>query len=178
MTTSSQSDREAAAALAEAVDNLPLALEQAAAYVRQTGVSLADYLKLFREQEEAGIPDTAQYPKPLATTCRISFQKLKEESPAAADLLTLCAFLAPDDIPLETIAEGAENLPESFAATAGDMEALSRAAATLQDYSLAKVRAGSFLSLHRFVQSITRDHLTQDAAKIWAEAAIHLVNEA
>lgn len=181
MTTETQSDREAAAALAKAVENLPLALEQAAAYIRQTSVTLSDYLKLFREYEEAGAadgPEPTEYPKALATTWSISSRKLKEDFPAAAELLTLCAFLSPDDIPLETIAEGAKHLPESLVLAAANAETVGRAAATLQDYALAKVRGGSYLSLHRFVQAVTRDHLTEDAAKTWAEAAIGMVNEA
>ena len=42
-------DRAAASDLAAEVDGLPLALEQAAAYVQATGITLADYLPLFRE---------------------------------------------------------------------------------------------------------------------------------
>ena len=52
----------------------------------------------------------------MATTWELSFQKVKEASPAAADLLNLCAFLAPDDIPKELLEQGAEHLPEALAA--------------------------------------------------------------
>ena len=181
-------NREAAVALAEALGNLPLALEQAAAYTEQTGLSLSDYLELFRERRAAYAPPaspSADYPVALAVTFDIAFSRILEESPAATDLLTLCAFLAPDDVPLEifkevSTKEGAEavQLPEALTSAAADPEALSAAAATLQAYALAKVRGGSFLSTHRLTQAIARDRLGDDERKRWAEAAVTLMREA
>jgi hypothetical protein len=166
-------NRKAAVALAEALGNLPLALEQAAAYTEHTGISLADYLSLFRERAAEYAPPaspSADYPAALATTFEITFARLREESPASADLLTLCAFLAPDDVPLEIFKEMSAKeevkeeqtetiqLPDALAAAANP-EALAAAAATLQTYALAKVRGGSFLSMHRLTQAIARDRL-------------------
>jgi Tfp pilus assembly protein PilF len=178
-------NREAALALAEALGNLPLALEQAAAYTAQTGLSLADYLSLFRERAAAYVPPdspSADYPPALAVTFEIAFARISEESPDAADLLTLCAFLAPDDVPLEIFKEAtakeeaeAVQLPEALAAAAANPEALAAAAATLQTYALAKVRGGSFLSMHRLTQAIARDRIGNDEKKKWAEAALMLM---
>jgi Tfp pilus assembly protein PilF len=178
-------EREAAVALAEALGNLPLALEQAAAYTEQTGLSLADYLSLFRERAAAYVPPaspSADYPDALAITFEIAFARIIEESPASADLLTLCAFLAPDDAPLEIFKEAAAKegdeavpLPEELASAAATPEALGAAAATLQTYALAKVRGGSFLSMHRLTQAIARDRLGDDEKNQWAEAAVTLM---
>src|SRR5215213_3476083 len=130
-------NREAAVALAEALGNLPLALEQAAAYTAQTGLSLAEYLALFRERAARYTPPaspSAVYPEALVVTFEIAFARLREDSPAAADLLNLCAFLAPDDVPLEIFKEAAAKT----GAEATPAEALASAAATLQTYALAK----------------------------------------
>ena len=43
----------------------------------------------------------------VATTWSLSFERVRREMPCAADLLRLCAFLAPDAIPEEIITEGA-----------------------------------------------------------------------
>jgi hypothetical protein len=43
----------------------------------------------------------------VATTWSLSFQKIEQRNPAAAELLHLCAFLAPDHIPEELLKEGA-----------------------------------------------------------------------
>jgi tetratricopeptide (TPR) repeat protein len=170
-------EREAAAALAEALGNLPLALEQAAAYATQAGLSLADYLELFRARRpevEARATGSEEYPPALATTFRISFTRLQAESPAAAELLTLCAFLAPDEVPLEILKDGLEHLPPALAA-AVTPEALSALAGVLQTYAFAKVRGGSFITLHHFVQAAARDRLSEDERKNWAGMAVRLM---
>ena len=46
------------------------------------------------------------YPETVATTWSLSFQQIEQQSPAAADLLRLCAFLAPDTIPEELLMRG------------------------------------------------------------------------
>lgn len=174
-------EREAASALAEALGNLPLALEQAAAYATRAGLSLADYLELFRARRpevEARATGSEEYPPALATTFDISFTRLRAESPAAAELLTLCAFLAPDEVPLEILKDGAEHLPPALAAASADPEALAALAASLQTYALAKVRGGSFLTLHHFVQAAARGRLGEDDRKTWAGAAVRLMNAA
>src|SRR5687768_6540958 len=83
------SDREAANHLADELGDLPLALEQAGAYIDATSKPIADYLRLFRGKQREmiarGAPATG-YEATIATTWEISFQSLRERTPAAADL--------------------------------------------------------------------------------------------
>ncbi len=174
-----QTDREAAARLAEELGNLPLALEQAGAYMEESGRSLSDYLKLFqtrqREILKRGTPST-DYPATVATTWELSFQEVQKASPAGADLLNLCAFLAPDDIPQEILREGAEYLPEPLATAIADPLAFDDAIAPLRHYSLVEVDIDrDALSVHRLVQAVVRDRLGEER-KIWAEASVRLAN--
>jgi hypothetical protein len=174
-------DRESATALAEALGNLPLALEQAKAYAAQCELSLTQYLNLFRARQQevaARVTGSEEYPLALATTFEIALQRIEVRWPAAADLLTVCAFLAPDEVPLEIFKEAKELLPHTLANAAADPETLNRLAATLQEYSLARVRGSSFLSLHRFVQAAARDRLSEDGGKKWTETAVRLMNAA
>ncbi|MBC8450035.1 MAG: tetratricopeptide repeat protein, partial [Chloroflexi bacterium] len=175
-----QADEEAAAALAEALGDLPLALEQAGAYVEATERSLSDYLKLFHDHRlellRRGIPST-DYPDTVATTWEISFQQVQQASPAGADLLNLCAFLAPDDIPRELLSEGAQHLPQPLADAVADPLAFDEAVMALRCYSLVEVGADA-LSVHRMVQAVARDRLAEEARRTWAKAAASLVNSA
>lgn len=177
-----QTDAGAASELADALGYLPLALEQAGAYIDETGRTIPAYLKLFKTESarqkllRRGSTAT-DYPNTVATTWEISLRRVKDESPAAEDLMNLCAFLAPDDIPLEIIAAGAEHLPESLAAAVADLVTFDEAIAALRRYSLAEVRESSFLSTHRLVQSVMRDRLEGDKEK-WAEAAALLMHDA
>ena len=94
-------DRVAARELAGVLGGLPLALEQAAAYMQATGTTLARYLLLFRDRqadllargEVAGHPD-------VAATLGLALSRLADEAPAAAGLVRLLAFLAPEPVPL------------------------------------------------------------------------------
>lgn len=97
--------------------------------------------------------------------------------PASADLLNLCAFLAPDDIPKSLLTNGAEHLPELLASAVKDEMALNDAIAALKRYSLMNV-ADDSLSVHRLVQAVARDRLSEEERMMWAEAAVRLVNGA
>ena len=172
-------DEAAADALADALGDFPLALEHAAAYVERTGCSLADYLALFRDSraalwEHAESPD--DYHATVATTWELAFHRLRDEAPAAVHLLSLCAFLAPDDIPVGVLVEGAEHLPDRLAEAVTDRLSLNEAVADLRHYSLIE-STGDALSVHRLVQAVTRDRLGDKeplecaGATVWVAAA-------
>ncbi len=174
-------ERTAAAALAAALGNLPLALDQAAAYAAQAGLSLAGYLELFRAlgpEVAARTTGAEEYPPALAMPFYTLFGRLQAESPAAAELLNLCAFLAPDQVPLEVLKEVGAYLHPALALSASNPETLSALAFTLQDYSLAKVRGGRFLTFHHLVQAAARDRLDDDAKRMWAGTAVRLFQHA
>ncbi|NOR49311.1 MAG: tetratricopeptide repeat protein, partial [Methanosarcinaceae archaeon] len=173
-------DREAADALADALGDLPLALEQAGAYMDATRRSLSDYLKMFTDRknelwDRAGPP--SDYRDTVATTWNIAFDEVKQISSSGADLLNLCAFMAPDDIPVELLNSGVQYLPESLTAVAGDPLAFDDAVDPLRRYSLVEITAES-ISVHRLVQAVTRDRLDGDEMKKWAEVAVRIVNKA
>lgn len=93
-----QNDLKAAEELSIALGDLPLALEQASAYIRESGLTLAEYLerfKKFRSQiVSRGKP--LNYSSNVATTWEISIQKLCEEFPVANDFMIFCSFLFPE----------------------------------------------------------------------------------
>jgi tetratricopeptide (TPR) repeat protein len=172
------SDLAAAGQLADALGRLPLALEQAGAFIAQTKViTLARYLELFNQQSlkllDRGRPP-GSYRHTVDTTWDLSLQRLRQETPAAAALLTLLAFLAPDDLPWQLLTSHAGQLPETLAAAAGDEVALAEAIGALRRYSLVKV-AGDGLSTHRLLQAVIREDLDPGAQQQWPAAAIALL---
>ena len=180
-----QEDEAAARQLAEELGYLPLALEQAAAYIEHAGRALAGYLGLFRERKLAlfnhgtsGSDEKAT----VATTWDISFQQAGKDSSAAVDLLRLCAFLGPDDIPMEVIVQGSEHIPQPLSTALQDPLELDKAIIALRDYSLVEVDEPEpddrRVSIHRLVQAVTFDRLSEEERKAWAEAAVGVVNKA
>ena len=171
---------ESAKELAKELDRLPLALEQACAYIKTRNKSIAGYLELFRQRKAELLKfpiSRRDYDYTVATTWEISFQQVQEECEAGADLLNLCAFLAPEKIPKSLISGGAEHLPEPLSSAVADELKFDDAVAALRRYSLMTL-AGDALSVHRLVQAVMRDRMSEDEQKRWADAAVRLVNEA
>jgi tetratricopeptide (TPR) repeat protein len=175
-----QDDAVAARVIAEALGGLPLALDQAAAYlIENHWRSLAEYAQLLQsrmaELMREGKPE--EYSLPVTTTWELSFQRIEEEQPAAADLLRLCAFFAPDDIPITALRIAASELPERLREVLEDEIGCDRAVGALRTYSLVG-RQGDGLQMHRLVQWVARELLESEQRSAWLAAAIRLLRVA
>jgi tetratricopeptide (TPR) repeat protein len=163
-------------ALAELVGDLPLALEQAAAYMEETTTIPAEYLEMLRDRTEElfalGRPTGSE--QTIATTWAVALDRLRAETPAAEDLVCMCAFLAPDDLPRSLLAEHPEVLPERLASAVGDPLRFAQVLGALRRYSLVTVTPEA-VSVHRLVQAVIRNGLDTEPAQTWAAAAVALV---
>ena len=177
-----QEDEASARKLSEELGGLPLALAQAGAYIEANGVTIAHYLELFqlrREELWADERGPLGYERTVSATLSLAIKPVEAEAPAGVDLLKLCAFLGPDDIPRSLLSDGKEYLPEQLGETVADELKMNRAIEALRHYSLVEVDMDkSSLSAHRLMQAVVRDGLEEDESKMWAEAAVDVVNEA
>jgi Tfp pilus assembly protein PilF len=175
-----QNDEAAARALADQLGDLPLAVEQAAAYMVETGLTLATYLELFRTRRSELWHEEKPpvgYPETVGTTWTMAVDRLRAAEPRAVDLLSLCAFLAPEAIPRRLLAEHDGALPSDLGEAVADPLRLNRLVGALRRYSLVEV-TGEGLNLHRLVQAATRDALTGATTRRWVEAAVAMMNAA
>jgi tetratricopeptide (TPR) repeat protein len=175
-------ERTAAEKIVRELDGLPLALDQAGAYVEETGCSLAAYLKFYETRRKELLKRRGRlakdHPETVATTWSISLQKVEKENPAAVDLLKLCAFLAPDAIQEEMIMEGARYLGKDLGIVAADAFLFNEAIGLLRRYSLVKRnQETNSLSMHRLVQVVLKDGMDMEEQKQWAERAVQVVSE-
>ena len=174
-----QTDENSADKLAEGIGDLPLALEQAGAYIEETGNSLSNYLEMFQKHKNELLRRGAvstDYCKTVATTWEMAFNKILNELPVGIDLLNLYAFLAPDNIPKNLLIEGAQYLPESLGIAMSNPLSFDNAVAILRRYSLIEV-TNDAISIHRLVQLVAKDKMNEYARKMWAEVALKLINE-
>ena len=165
------------------LDGLPLALDQAGAYIEETKCGFSAYLKLYRTHRKELLLRRGRlpvnHPEPVATTWYLSFQQIEQENLAAADLLRLLAFLGPDAIPEEIITEGFSDLGDSFDAVIGDALAINTTIELLLRYSLLRRNPETkFLSIHGLVQAVLKDGMEKDQQYLWAERAISAINRA
>ncbi|MCI3932041.1 tetratricopeptide repeat protein [Streptomyces sp. AN091965] len=147
-------DAEAEArALAEELGHLPLALEQAGAFVAQTGSTLGEYrlmLRRYPERTTAAAPGGADPTRTVARIWRITLDAVHARDPRAVDLLCTAAWYAPTEIPRELFTELAE-----------DELDLAQLLGLLADYNLIVLGRGT-LGVHRLVQRVARTVSPED----------------
>jgi tetratricopeptide (TPR) repeat protein len=156
--------------LAERLGCLPLALEQAGAYIATRGTTCGAYLKSL--EKGLGILDKTRplnYKESVTATWELSFAAIERES--ARQLLNMCAYLAPDDIPLEIFRQGQEYLLEPLKTELADE--LDDVVYELTKYSLA-ARDGDAIRVHRLVQEVVREKLGEEE-KEWLEESLVLL---
>jgi DNA-binding CsgD family transcriptional regulator/transcriptional regulator with XRE-family HTH domain len=147
--------------LAAQLGDLPLAIAQAAGFIADTGTSASQYLGLLQTRAgqllDRGAP--ASYPRSLAAATAVIAARLADHDPAAAELASLCAFLAPEPIPEDLFTGAADLLPAELAAQAADPLAWRQTLAHMAGQSLARIDQRG-LQMHRLTQAILRDRLT------------------
>lgn len=149
--------------LAEKLGDLPLAIEQAAAWRSVTGMPVSEYLRLF-DESVAEILDTSappDYEVSVAAAWNVSFDELKIRNPAAHQILHICAFFSPEPISrdLFTGVSRVSISPELDEALRDPMK-LARAIRDINRYSLAKIDHGNnTIQLHRLVQLVLRNRV-------------------
>jgi len=173
-------DRASADQLALQLGDLPLALEQAAAYLEQTGMPLAAYLDLFRRRQQALLQRgrAVAYQGQVDTTWRLSMDHVAQASPAGVELLRLCAFLAPEAVPLDLVADRPDLLPDALAEAAADGEAgLQETAGACYRYSLVD-RDVDGIRVHRLVQQVISAELTDQDRQATIIVTVELLDAA
>ncbi len=160
--------------LARELGYLPLALEQAAAYIAApgAGVDFTGYLRLYREATAEllarGALGSTEYPDPVITTWQATVAKLSPESRA---VLRLCAWYADTPIPRALVMQGAEDVL-ALAASFGPVAPLSGPAAAelrmrdaltgLARYSMILDATDATFRVHGLVQAVERVQAQRD----------------
>ena len=164
--------------LMELLGCLPLALEQAAAYIANDSANCdcRNYISLLEQHGLQVFENAAAklngYGEIVTTTWGISFTKLSE---AAQQLLYLCAYMAPDNIPLDFFVRQAEALPVPLRNELSNELKATEVMLSLTKYSLAK-RNREYLSMHRLVQKVTRDELEKANDTQWLAYCLNIAH--
>jgi tetratricopeptide (TPR) repeat protein len=167
----SSTDDADALALAKDLGCLPLALEQAGAFIVEDGCSFAEYRKLWQKKDAEVVTwhtHLMKYPRSVATTWQTSFEKVGPDGQA---LLNILCWLAPEPIPLTML----EKLD-----SAKDEPTINwkKARRDLARFSFAKWSDATNTSIvvHRLVQEITEYRLPQEEKLSWLNRSLQMVN--
>jgi tetratricopeptide (TPR) repeat protein len=153
--------------LADRLGDLPIAVEQAAAWQAETGMPVPRYLTLLDQQMSTLLAENppAGYKLSIVAAWTLAFEDLKVRSPESATLVQLCSFLGPDPIPYALLwsFRHAVGLPLELASMLQDEFSFHRAVRQASQRALLKVDPGrESLTEHRLVQATLRERLSPE----------------
>ena len=157
--------------LVELLDQLPLAITQASAYITRKRISISDYIRYFHDNTAILLEDLGDVRRDptmkhsVILTWHISFNQIREENESAAKLLSLMSVLERQDIPRFLVR--------------GELNDLSfdNAIALLLDFSLiSQVESRKAFGMHRLVQIAMRTWLEKHNEKgLWEGTAVTML---
>ena len=152
--------------LAEALGDLPLAVEQAGAWIAETATPIDTYLSQLAEQttQVLDLNQAAEYPETVAATWNISIARLRETSPASVRLLELCAFFAAEPISVELLySKEMIDALKLYDPALQERMVLGRVIRDIGRFALAKIdQMGKSIQVHRLVQAVIRAQLGEE----------------
>lgn len=169
-----------ATSLIRALDNMPLALTQAAAYINRTPrMSIARYLKAINDnrahvlrEDKVDVRRDIQASNSIMTTWQLSFDYIRKRSPTAARLLSLMSFFDRQEIPRSLLqSRYAAEREHGLSDFEDDMYMLT-------SFSLIKSNADkTAFEMHGLVQYATREWLEQRGELMyWKESIVTLMD--
>jgi tetratricopeptide (TPR) repeat protein len=178
-----ESQEKAAEEITQLFAGHPLALDQAGAYVEETGQRLSDYLDLYQRRQvvllnrRGDVTVSTDHPESVMTTFSLAFESVEQICPAAAELLRFCAFLHPDALPEEMLLVGALSFDPAYQSIARNAYEFDIALAMLRKYSLVKRNpATRTVSVHRLVQEVLKKRMDEEQQRHWAEAVVQTLS--
>ncbi|WP_338783685.1 FxSxx-COOH system tetratricopeptide repeat protein [Streptomyces sp. DG1A-41] len=173
---------EDAGRLAEALGDLPLAVEQAGTWHAVTGMQVDEYLDLLdqRSPEILDLDPAPDYPVSVAAAWDISLERLQQSNPGARQLLDICASMAPEPIPKSILrgSRGVTITPEVDPLLRESIK-LNRAVRDLSQFSLVKVDPRTdTLQMHRLLQTVLLAKLSHEEREHMRDAAHQLLSAA
>lgn len=160
--------------LAEALGDLPLALDQTAGALSDSVMSVDQYIERLDSGAdlEGALKVSPDFPMSYYTAFSILLNRLRDDVPAAVDLLRLCTFFAPGPVPLRLLREiPGDDLPEHLAGLMDDPLSWNAALSKLVEYSVVRRDSpeageesgadGEALSMHRMVHQTLRAGMTE-----------------
>ena len=164
--------------VSEAVGQLPLAVEQAAAWLAETGMPPARYAAWLETQATSalGLNKPLDYAKPVVATWNLSFDRLKRRSPAAIRLLQILAFCSPGPISMDLLySDTMHQSLLAFDETLNEKLMLGRVIRDISRFALVKVDQGTnSLQIHRLVQAVIRSQMS-DAEQVETRHEVHKI---
>ncbi|WP_433207240.1 FxSxx-COOH system tetratricopeptide repeat protein [Dactylosporangium sp. CS-047395] len=168
--------------IADVLGDLPLALEQAAAWHASSAMTSGEFLQLFREHRQRLLQQPARggTSLPVAVTWQVSIERLTSLSPASAQLMQLMAFFSPEPISVEMLNRGVgEDVPFPLREALRDPVLRSTTVQDVSRYGLARLDpVNRALVVHRLVQAVIEDDMDEALRRQLRAAVVGILTRA
>ncbi|QBD77678.1 helix-turn-helix domain-containing protein [Ktedonosporobacter rubrisoli] len=180
-TLSNQIKAEARALVAD-MGGLPLAIEQAGAYIGAMHCSLENFLRLYHASPLKlleGHVAPSDHPLSVEGTFALAFEQLRQKKPDAAELLTLLCFLAPDELPEALFTDDLSALQPFLSSAPIDEFQWNALLHELLAYALVRHnRQHKTFTVHRLVQLVLKEHLSLEVRRSWLGLVVQFLHKA
>ena len=159
--------------LAENLGDLPLALAQGTALLAETGMSLAQFMRLLADTPGRLLDEGTLTAFPLSMTAawRLTADSVRNRTPEAMNLLKCLAFFPPEPIPLRILRNGIPD-SEPLADVLNDPISLGRTIRNIALFGAADVDPiRDTIQVHRLIQALIRDSLAEDERAVFRHQA-------
>ena len=166
--------------VAEALGDLPLAVDQTAALLADTGLGVDAYLDLLAARTEQVMSRSGGggYPVSLTASWAVAFDGLAADDPAALELLTVVAWLGPEPVPLTLFTGHPDRLPPTLAEAVRDPLVFADRTGVLRRRGMARITPDS-IQLHRLTAALLRVRSGDDAGDGgWAALVVRFLGSA
>jgi tetratricopeptide (TPR) repeat protein len=166
---------------------LPLAIEQAAAFIREGSKDLYMFLPSYRKNRQFYHSRVSEgnlhyYRQSITTTWRLCLQALEKTNSDAINLVKLLSFLNHDGILVDFLDAGKDALSADLRVIIVNKIRFYEAVAALEKFSLIRRQGsgsdGERLTIHRLVQSVIKDEMSQELLSTMGECVIRLCDVA
>jgi hypothetical protein len=163
--------------VAEVLGDLPLAVGHAAALLADTALTADDYLRLVAAHATKVLgrsPDSGSSAS-VAASWQVGFDRLHGDEPAALQMLTFLAWLAPEPVPRRLISAAPGRLPEPLSTVVADPLALADLIRLARRRGMVRTVADTVI-LHRVPATLLRER--PDPGPDWPSAAVRVLADA
>ncbi|CAH3180328.1 unnamed protein product [Porites lobata] len=177
--------------LVRELGGLPLALDQAGAYIRWVKQSVKEYVKKYRKQKllllkkkkaQLFVENTSPERLAVHTTWTLNFHHISHISKEMElgefpiRFMQVCAFYGPDDIPYELVNEGLKE--DCSSAEESGLWDQAEIVSLLTNFSLFQRFESESFSVHRLVQEVIRSQMEKEQTELVLSRAVCVLHHA
>jgi len=179
----SPSDIEAARDVHALLGGLPLAIDQAGAFIERSHRLPSDFTQLYNECKQmlldTRIANDTEHPESAWVTFTMAFRQIESQSREAADLLRHLSMYSPDVVPEQVFTGGNASgyvdieTPDELVAVHGDTARWELSKIALLEAALIHRNPETrTISMHRVTQDVIRLNMPVDLQEFWANIAV------